>query len=252
MRIVLFVLFPFLFLDLSAKKPFFLKDELAAQVRWKLVYSDEFCRKSSIDKSWVAEDNKVYSHILCSRWRENVEVKRGKLFIINKKENKQGKDWTSGSISTKQTFQYGYYECRMKISAASGTNNSFWLYQWNATEKLPSFEIDIVESHYPNEISSNVHNKGVLGVKKTQTVSNDFYSEENLSEDYHIYGLWWTRNELSFYFDGQKIWSTPNNSCFQDAHLVVGAAIVSWAGEVTNQINGTSMIVDYVRVWYER
>jgi len=95
--------------------------------KWDLVWQDEFDYKNEdLDKNWESQ-NGPSGHILCSRWRENAVVADGILHLINKKERRGGQNWTSGSIWTKRKFKYGYFECRYRYAAATGTNNSFWL-----------------------------------------------------------------------------------------------------------------------------
>ena len=106
-------------------------------------------------------------------------VAAGKLRLINKMESRGGQEWTSGSISTKQHFQYGYFECRYRYAAAEGTNNSFWLMTRGPEPKTGKrFEIDINEGHYPNKINTNIHNwsdvKVVDGKKQHPSSSKHF------------------------------------------------------------------------------
>jgi beta-glucanase (GH16 family) len=127
---------------------------------WNLTWSEEFDGPDAkLDERWVSQ-NGPSGHILCSRWRENAVVSNGMLRLINRKEKRGGQNWTSGSITTKDEFQYGYFECRYRYAAAQGTNNSFWLMTRRepAPEKGKAFEIDINEGHYPNEINTNIHN----------------------------------------------------------------------------------------------
>ena len=126
--------------------------------KWELVWSDDFdYPDAELNKRWDSQ-NGPNKHILCSRWRENAVVANGTLKLVNKKENRGGQEWTSGSISTKEQFLYGYYECRYKYAAAQGTNNSFWLMGKAVPPNGKRFEIDINEGHYPNEIATNIHN----------------------------------------------------------------------------------------------
>ena len=73
----------------------------------------------------------------------------------------------------------------------------------------------------------------------------------DLSREFHVYGLEWTENELVWYFDGQELRRETNSICHQPAPVWLSSAIIKWAGEITDQIDGTAMEVDYVRV-YER
>ncbi len=131
---------------------------------WKLVWEDNFdYPNAQLDKEWISENRHNIGHILSSRWRENVTVENGILKLLAKKEKRGGQDWTAGSIWTKKVFKYGYFECRYKYAAATGTNNSFWLMTqgWQKVKESDNskkFEIDINEGHWPDEINMNVHN----------------------------------------------------------------------------------------------
>lgn len=126
--------------------------------KWQMKWNDEFdYADTTLDKSWHSS-NQAYTHILCSRWRENAVVSGGTLKLQNRKENRGGQAWTSGSIWTKEHFMYGYYECRYKYAAATGTNNSFWLMSQSQPSVGKKFEIDINEGHYPSEMATNIHN----------------------------------------------------------------------------------------------
>ena len=132
---------------------------------WDLFWSDEFNGDdAAVDAAWVSQ-NSPSNHILSSRWRENVVIGDGTLKLVNRKEERGGQSWTSGSIWTKQQFLYGYYECRYRYAAAEGTNNSFWLMP---VGELPpggvKWEIDVNEGHYPNEVNTNVHNHSAVTV----------------------------------------------------------------------------------------
>lgn len=136
--------------------------EPPAGKNWQLVFEDQFdYPDAQLDQNWISQ-NGPNGHILCSRWRENARVEDGILKLINRKEQRGGQDWTSASIWTKRRFKYGYFECRYRYAAATGTNNSFWLTTLHSGAKLPEgykhFEIDINEGHYPDEININIHN----------------------------------------------------------------------------------------------
>lgn len=147
---------------------------------WKLSWSDEFdYPDAKLDEKWISQ-NSASTHILSSRWRENAVVANGTLKLINKKQKRGGNDWTSGNIWTQKHFQYGYFECRYRYAAAQGTNNSFWIMTMG---KQPpgkkSFEIDINEGHYPNEINTNIHNHTdvtVVNGKKTHPSSSKSFA----------------------------------------------------------------------------
>jgi beta-glucanase (GH16 family) len=236
-----------------------LPDDKNALPGMQLVWSDDFdYQDRDLDKSWVAQ-NGPSGHILCSRWRENAVVENGLLFLKNKKENRGGQAWTSASIWTKKQFLYGYFECRYKYAAASGTNNSFWMMTTGLTPATgKKFEIDINEGHYPAEVNTNLHNwtdvttDPVTG-KTSHPSSGKAYdlspSGINLGKEFHIYGLKWTKDSLVYYFDGKIMRGIKNEFCHTPAPVYLSEAIISWAGEVTDAIDGTSMDVDWVKVY---
>ncbi len=129
--------------------------------KFELTWSDEFdYPDSQLEEKWIS-DNQSYegSFVLCSRWRENAEVKDGVLELKARKEQRGNQDWTCGNVWTKEAFGYGYFECRYKYVGATGTNNSFWLWpKIGVDEGEKAFELDINEGHYPNIVNTNIHN----------------------------------------------------------------------------------------------
>lgn len=134
---------------------------------YELVWADEFeGDNASLDNDWTSQNSTPVgnSYILCSRWRENTVKGDGVVRLYNKKEsrNTEGipeedkKEWTSGNIWTKKSYQYGYFECRYKYAASFCTNNSFWLMPAGTTGIWN--EMDCNEGHFPNKVNTNVHN----------------------------------------------------------------------------------------------
>lgn len=149
---------------------------------WQLVWEDDFnYTNANLDKKWISA-NHPSKNLYCSRWRENAVVRNGELHLDIKKEKRGGQDWTAGSIWTKKKFKYGYFECRYKYAGGEATNNSFWLMTkpLKAPKEGKIFEIDINEGHYPNEMSTNIHNWSDVtlmanGRKKHPSYSKQFY-----------------------------------------------------------------------------
>lgn len=224
-----------------------------------LVWSDDFdYENSQLDVNWNSQ-NGPSGHILCSRWRENALVENGNLYLKNKKENRGGQKWTSASIWTKKQFQYGYFECRYKYAATTGTNNSFWIMTTDVNPvKGKKFEIDVNEGHYPSEMNTNVHNwSDVSTDSKTGKTTHPSdhksfdFSDEGLdfSKEYHVFGLKWTSDSLIYSFDGKDMRRMKNEFCHSPAPVYLSEAIISWAGAVTDAIDGTSMVIDWVRIY---
>lgn len=218
---------------------------------WRLVFEERFGGAlEEVDAAWEFQ-NGPSGHILCSRWRDNASVSNGVLRLHARKETRAGQEWTAASLWTKRRFKYGYFECRYRYANARGTNNSFWIMTREGTgpeKKDGKFEIDINEGHVPDLINMNIHNwSGTHWAKHKR-----FRAEgQNLAETFHVYGLAWDEKELVWYFDGREIRREPNTICHNPAPVWLSLAVITWAGPVTDAIDGTSMDVDFVRV-YER
>jgi beta-glucanase (GH16 family) len=74
----------------------------------------------------------------------------------------------------------------------------------------------------------------------------------DFSRDFHVYGLDWSPEELVFYFNGQEIRREKNHFAHSPSPVWLSLAIISWAGRVSDTIDGTQMEIDYVRVYQRR
>ena len=221
---------------------------------WTLMFSDEF---NGTEMNWGVwrSDASSPGHIQSSRWPENVEVHDGSLHLVVRKEERGGKQWTAGSVWARpEVFAqtYGYWEARYKIAKGPGINNSFWTYVPHGhnihmdPDPLTYFELDINEGHYPNEMATNYHT-WVTGERKQH--SKAFKFEYDLSVDYHTYALEWTPEKLIYYFDGEPVREQENLNAHQLQYPYLSSAVLNWAGQITDEADGTAQIVDYVRIW---
>lgn len=79
----------------------------------------------------------------------------------------------------------------------------------------------------------------------------DVQKDYNFAEDYHRYGMEWTEENISFYFDDKLIRTIPNTQCHKELSIWLSLAILEHAGEITDAIDGTSMKIDWVK-YYEK
>jgi beta-glucanase (GH16 family) len=225
--------------DIDAKTP-----ASAARDGWKLSFSEEFEGQQVDTNKWIIKDQK-------ERLAKNVSVSAGNLRLVARRN---GKEWTSAWLATKTFRQkYGWFECRFRIAGASGLNNAFWLN--TPPERLalkdPSlarFEIDIVEAHYPHEVSMNLHNwRG-----KHTGSGKKYMAETDLSMIFHVYALEWTPKELIWYFDGKKIRTLAHTICNAEEEVLLSTKVASFAGKASSALEGKSMDVDYVRIYQKK
>ncbi len=198
------------------------------------------------------------------------------------------KNWSAGMVTSTKEFGYGYFEARYKYAPATGLNQSFWIMTLpnygsaaDVNNDFYGYELDINEGHYPNRMNTNTHYYHAdpsVSTTNSNHVSmvEPFYDAryENLSDEYHTYGFDWNENELIYYMDGKEIRRIPNirnytvngidvkakdengnplkiaDSTIKKAPIWFSVAVIDWwAGQITDDIDGTVMDVDYVRYY---
>ncbi|MBO5218522.1 MAG: glycoside hydrolase family 16 protein, partial [Clostridia bacterium] len=214
---------------------------------WTLTFQDEFEGTSLDWNTWIS-DRSAPGHILSTRWPSNVEVRDGLLRLLTKKEKIAGyetKDWTTGNVWVNPSVfrqKGGWWEASMKINAAGGLNNAFWMI--NAGK-----EIDIVEAHYTNAANTNLH---VTENGQKKQYSDRYVSRFDLSADFHTYALHWTEKELVFYLDGEEIARKVNYGADTEMWPYFSTAVLNWAGKITDAADGQAMEVEWVRIYQEK
>jgi len=213
--------------------------------KWVLTFQDEFSGQKLDESKWSVE-NASPGHIMSSRWADNILVDGGVCRILTKKQKRGSKEWTTGYLWTKHFAQkYGYYEARYKIGTSAGLNNAFWLMTNGKSSDPIHFEIDINEGKYPDIVSTNLHNWS----GKHWDRHENYHAGMDLSKDYHVYGLEWDEKQIKWYFDGNVIRTMNNSIAHREATVRFSTAVVKWAGEVTDKLDGTMMAIDYVRIY---
>lgn len=193
----------------------------------------------------------------------NANVSNGKLIITARKENMEGRNYTSARLITKNKgdFLYGRVEVKAKLPAGKGTWPAIWMLptDWAYGAWPKSGEIDIMEhvGYDPDVIHITAHTEAYYFKINTQKTSVKKIS--NATTDFHIYRLDWTPYALRGYIDdvktfefvnegkGYKVW--PFDKRF---HLLLNVAVGGdWGGAqgVDDNAFPTAMEVDYVRVY---
>ena len=114
-----------------------------------------------------------------------------------------------------------------------------------------AFEIDICEGHYPNIANVSLHSaKNDQGVKDDN--SKRHIADEDLSLDFHTYAIDWNEDEIVYYMDGVEIDRKKSYTAQRPVFPKLSTAVMTWAGPVTDNLDGKSMDVDYVRVYKKK
>jgi len=221
---------------------------------WKMTFDEEFSgnmidtNKWNVDNSALASVTPGDQGLLSTRLPDNLVIHNGIChFVVKKQETVKGFPWSTAGIKTRAFHQeYGYFEARIRYGSASGLNNAFWLDAF--TPHPVHYEIDINEGHYPNLINMTVHN----WTDGHTSHGSKLVAHDQLMDAFHIYGLLWTPSQLAWFMDGKIIHIEPATDVRGQMRVLFSTAVLPWAGKADSDLAGTSMDVDWVRVYQQR
>lgn len=167
----------------------------------------------------------------------------------------EGQTYTSGMITTYHSFSqvYGYFEMRAQLPAGQGLWPAFWLLP---VDGIWPPELDVMEvlADEPDVLHTTVHTQ-TGGSKK---ISDDHYqisSESKVSDTssgFHIYGVNWEADKITWYFDGKQVFQTAtpadmHTPMYMLANLAVGG---NWPGAPDSSTPfPATMRIDYIRAY---
>ncbi len=245
----------------------------------ELVWSDEFDTDGPIDPSkwfhqtqipdggnWFNGEIQHYTDRI-----DNAFVENGVLKILAKKEtfSDQGvsKDYTSARLNSKFAFTYGRVEIRAKLPTGVGTWPAMWMLGKNITETGAYWqtqgygtagwpacgEIDIMEHWGTNQdyISSAIHTPSSFG----STVNHGGQNLPNVSNEFHVYTLFWTDEKIVFSVDGLTHYTynpeIKDDSTWPfdlDQYILLNVAILP---SIAANFTESALEIDYIRVYQE-
>lgn len=245
-----------------------------------LVWADEFDNNGAIDAnnwfhqtqlpaggSWFNGEQQHYTNRI-----QNSFVDNGFLNIVAIKEpfTDQGetKQYTSARLNSKFAFTYGRVDVRAKLPAGDGTwpaiwtlgkniteTGAYWQTQGFGTTSWPACgEIDIMEHGLgaTNHVSSALHTPSSFGA----TINYQSYILNDVANDYHVYSMNWSPNQITFLIDGVGFYTynpTVKNAdtwpFTEDQYLLLNVAMGGIAGPIDGNFAQSSMVIDYVRVY---
>lgn len=209
---------------------------------------------------------------------KNAYLEDGKLVIEARREEMEGKQFTSARVHTngRMGFKYGTLEARIKLPRIdNGLWPAFWMLGNNfGIDGWPkSGEWDILEAGYKSAQADGTVNRAVSGAMhwwhETGTWSEWLQADAHAStvlptnfyEDYHNYRLEWTPTEVKISVDDTTFFTLditdPNMSEFRSnpAHIILNLAVGGWNFvEITDPAQITApfpakMYVEYVRLY---
>ncbi|GAA0554644.1 glycoside hydrolase family 16 protein [Chitinophaga japonensis] len=193
----------------------------------------------------------------------NAAVENGVLTITARKEDKEGRHYTSARLITKHKgdFLYGRFEIRARLPAGRGTWPAIWMLptDWAYGGWPQSGEIDIMEhvGHNPNQVHISAHTEKYYFKINTQKTAIKKVS--NATTEFHLYRMDWTPATLKGYIDNELVFEFANEGKGYPVwpfdkrfHLLLNIAVGGgWGGQqgVDDSIFPAAMEVDYVRVY---
>ncbi|MFD3003756.1 family 16 glycosylhydrolase [Pontibacter toksunensis] len=195
--------------------------------------------------------------------RSNSNVADGVLSIIARKEDVQGKEYSSARLVSKNKgdFLYGRFEVKAKLPTGKGTWPAIWMLptDWNYGGWPKSGEIDIMEhvGFDQNRVHVTVHTEAYNHSKGTQKGQNKVI--DTASSEYHLYRVDWTPYAIRGYIDDQQVFEFINEGKGSSVwpfdkrfHLLMNIAVGgNWGGAqgVDPAVFPQAMEVDYMRVY---
>ncbi|KAA6329831.1 Beta-glucanase [termite gut metagenome] len=188
-------------------------------------------------------------------------ITEGTLKITAKKNANQV---ISIRMNTSESWQYGYFEAKLKLPQGRGTWPAFWMLP--KTNKLTwpdDGEIDIMEEvgYRPNWVSSSIHCKAYYHSIGTQKTAEKFIA--TAESDFHTYAVEWTEESVWGFVDGDCYFKFSNDKTGNKATWPFNVPFylklnLAWGGNWggsqgvdENKLPATYEI-DYVRVYQKK
>jgi len=227
-----------------------------------LVWSDEFETGALDQTKWTYElggggwgNNELQAY---TNSNENVFMNGGNLVIQARRQQSGNNAYTSGRLITKgkQSFQYGRLDIRAKVPKGKGVWPAIWMLGSDIDQNNWPIcgEIDIMElrGSQPKELLSTMHYGTSTADHRYKGITKQL--SENLSDDYHIFTVIRSKDQLRFFLDGQIYYTftgsdaSPfpfNNPFFVILNVAVGG---NFDGDPdASTVFPQQMQVDYVK-----
>lgn len=235
---------------------------------WKLIWQDEFNLDRLDTAKWTYETGAHgWGNNELQRYTngENIRTEEGVLKILAEKSVTG--EYTSARLNSLVSFQYGKLEIRAKMPDHKG--NGLWPAIWMLGDNIDDVgwplcgELDIMEyvSYDPGMVHQTIHSEANNHKIGTQ-ISSGAQPLEDIESSFHVYGLLWTEDNLTFYvdheenvllsFDRPAEYNQSNWPFSQPFYFILNMAIGGdWGGKegIEDHIFPAIMEIDYVRIW---
>jgi beta-glucanase (GH16 family) len=242
-------------------------DKFSEIKKWKLVFEDRFEGDSLDSSKWITRY--YWGHKLIDDAYafgddaayptdgQNIEVNYGTLKIVTRRERVTGKVWqvpygfvpkdfefTTGLISSADSHRqkFGKVEAKIKINYSKPVQYNFWMV---SEKNIP--HIDILKVNKKKTLVELAHVSGTQIGKDDQKFTSHFKGLD-LSQDYFIYTLLWSKNKLTWKINGVTVHEQSQQIPQEEMYLVFSCRMTE---ESANSSLPAFMEVDWVKCYQE-
>ena len=192
----------------------------------------------------------------------NVTVSNNTLNLTAQNQSTDGYGYTTGLVNTsgRLNFTYGYVEAQIQVPYTLGTWPAFWMLQNGWPPEIDVMEVP--QQSYNNQSGSvgtaydyyaTYHYTNSSG-QAASAGSGMHYTGVNEATSFNDYGMMWTPDAISFYFNGNLVdtitSSQANIAQSQNMYLLLDLAIGGWPGNPPSWASfPTTMQIKNVNVW---
>jgi autotransporter-associated beta strand protein len=192
----------------------------------------------------------------------NVTVSNNTLSLTAQNQSTSGYGYTTGLVNTSGllNFTYGYVEAQIQVPYTLGTWPAFWMLQNGWPPEIDVMEVP--QQSYNNQAGSvgtaydyyaTYHYTDSSG-NAASAGSGMYYTGVNEATSFNDYGMMWTPNAISFYFNGNLVdtvtSSQANIAQAKNMYLLLDLAVGGWPGNPPSWAAfPTTMQIKNVNVW---
>lgn len=224
---------------------------------WQLTFQDEFDGTAVDPAKWVKRYKWGEAQVngeLQAYVDDAFQVRDGVLTIVGNKRSAsyagQTFAYASGMLCSVHEQKYGYFEARLKVPAGQGMWPAFWMLGKVGAPGVNEIDIHEILGQTPSTAYMTVHWGTDYGAGHQSDGTS--WSGPDFSADFHVFGLAWSPDAISWTIDGVERKrhtgdGVPQVEMYVILNLAIGGA---WPGppDATTSLPGLYQ-VDYVRAY---
>ena len=231
------------------------------QLKSNVIFEDNFATGTRPDANkWTYELGYMRNNEKQFFTNNNSNIRDGYMIIESRRENTNGFNYTSASVTTRGKFQftYGTLEIRAQIPATRGSWPAAWLLPVDGPWP-DAGEIDLFENvgYEPDVVHASVHTANKNGANKNRDGATA--TTKISASDFNVYKLIWTEDKLEFQVNGTTYLTYKNERTGsrdwpfdKPFYLILNNSIGGdWGGlqGIDDASFPCQYIIDYVKVY---